>query len=397
MSRAHPSWSVEGLKQRLAKMERDIADLMRRGDWRFDAPEVAAGGIPTMFVAAANATAKSQALADYVCDGTDDHVEINAAINAAIAGSDTYGGRVLLSEGEFSTSDTITVGPGITLAGFNVATYIDTTSTVIAVDVDSDAVVENLSLAGWNAANSVGVRFGTSTSGPIRRSMVRGCAIAGYRFGVYAEDVSDLRILDNRFEGMDAWGVDILYGNSSGGAIVRGNVFRGSFHGVTTGAGGIDHLVIADNVFALMTGKIAVTVSGCVDATVAGNVVSDEVTAKSSSTAAVNVTLSSTGTTVSGNAINKQNGVAVVVDSSSSDVVIVGNAIWGHLEIDGADRVVTADNSFKVDATYPPTIAVLGGTDNCFSGNFLPGGLASFTDAGTTTQRGTNFAQGGTW
>lgn len=34
--RAVPSFTLEGLKQRLAKMERDIADLHRRGGWQYD-------------------------------------------------------------------------------------------------------------------------------------------------------------------------------------------------------------------------------------------------------------------------------------------------------------------------------------------------------------------------
>ena len=35
--------------------------------------------------------------------------------------------------------------------------------------------------------------------------------------------------------------------------------------------------------------------------------------------------------------------------------------------------------------------------DIALSGNFLPGGVGSFTDAGTRTQRGTNFSDAGTW
>lgn len=35
-SRGVTSFSIEGLRRRLDKMERDIADLMRRGDWRYD-------------------------------------------------------------------------------------------------------------------------------------------------------------------------------------------------------------------------------------------------------------------------------------------------------------------------------------------------------------------------
>jgi len=51
----------------------------------------------TFVVAASDATARSQAHADYVCDGVNDEVQIQAAIDALPAA----GGRVLLSEGTF--------------------------------------------------------------------------------------------------------------------------------------------------------------------------------------------------------------------------------------------------------------------------------------------------------
>lgn len=51
-------------------------------------------------VAASNASAASKAAAAYVCDGTDDQIEINAAL-AALS---SYGGSVVLSEGTFNCS-----------------------------------------------------------------------------------------------------------------------------------------------------------------------------------------------------------------------------------------------------------------------------------------------------
>lgn len=69
-----------------------------RGAW-------AAAGIPTVMVAASNASKVSRSMASYLCDGTNDEVEINAAINSVAA----TGGRVVLSEGLFKTLDRIIV------------------------------------------------------------------------------------------------------------------------------------------------------------------------------------------------------------------------------------------------------------------------------------------------
>ena len=51
----------------------------------------------TLVVAASDSTAKDKTNADYVCDGTDDHVQIQAALDALPA----QGGSVLLLAGNY--------------------------------------------------------------------------------------------------------------------------------------------------------------------------------------------------------------------------------------------------------------------------------------------------------
>lgn len=63
------------------------------------------GDIPYLLVAASNAPANVLARADYVCDGTADDVQIQAAINALPAA----GGRVILSEGSFGITSEIKI------------------------------------------------------------------------------------------------------------------------------------------------------------------------------------------------------------------------------------------------------------------------------------------------
>jgi hypothetical protein len=59
----------------------------------------------TIVVAAQNATAAEKSAADFVCDGTSDQVEINAAVNALPA----EGGSIRLTGGTFNTTDVIYV------------------------------------------------------------------------------------------------------------------------------------------------------------------------------------------------------------------------------------------------------------------------------------------------
>lgn len=74
----------------------------------------ATGRTTTKVVAASNASPTSKAQADYVCDGTGDNVEIQAAITAASA---LGGGKVFLTEGTFSTNVTINCSSNVTIEG----------------------------------------------------------------------------------------------------------------------------------------------------------------------------------------------------------------------------------------------------------------------------------------
>ena len=62
-------------------------------------------------VAAVDARADLKAVADFVCDGTDDRVQINAAWTAIEGDGSAGGGRVVLSPGTFNTGGQVTMNP----------------------------------------------------------------------------------------------------------------------------------------------------------------------------------------------------------------------------------------------------------------------------------------------
>lgn len=70
----------------------------------------------TLVVAASDASALMRANADYLCDGTADEVQINAAIAALPSIGATKRGRVLLSEGRFYIAAAIDLDAGDTVA-----------------------------------------------------------------------------------------------------------------------------------------------------------------------------------------------------------------------------------------------------------------------------------------
>jgi len=66
----------------------------------------------TLTVAASDSTKLLKTQADYVCDGVDDQVEIQAALAAL-----PDGGTVILSDGTFNCAGVITPAAGTTLKG----------------------------------------------------------------------------------------------------------------------------------------------------------------------------------------------------------------------------------------------------------------------------------------
>lgn len=86
------------------------------------------GGTSTIFVAASNARPKEIAGADYECDGTNDEVQIRAAI--ADVGAN---GTVELSSGTFNIDDPITIGNGKVVRGQGRETLVFGTLTLAGV------------------------------------------------------------------------------------------------------------------------------------------------------------------------------------------------------------------------------------------------------------------------
>lgn len=86
------------------------------------------GGVPTIMLAASNSTEISKSKADRTCTGTDDHVEIQAALDSLPFG----GGRIFFTEGEFHPDwDKIKIPNSgkITLQGVGMSTRFDMNDT----------------------------------------------------------------------------------------------------------------------------------------------------------------------------------------------------------------------------------------------------------------------------
>jgi hypothetical protein len=129
-------------------MESQVADLqrVRNPPPQYDEPEGGGGGYAaTVTVAAADARVESKAAADFVCDGTEDEEQINAALVAcyqlhqASTADHEPGGRVLLSEGSFHIH-TLSIGRD---SGFGSLSPLSTNVALQGQGIDSTIIYQH--------------------------------------------------------------------------------------------------------------------------------------------------------------------------------------------------------------------------------------------------------------
>jgi len=105
----------------------------------------------TLVVAASDAFALSKSQADYVCDGTADQVEINAAL-AALPAS---GGEVVLSEGNFAIAASITPATNSKIRGQGMATKLTGAAGISIFDLNNkdDVKISDMWLYGAGSSD----------------------------------------------------------------------------------------------------------------------------------------------------------------------------------------------------------------------------------------------------
>ena len=124
-----------------------------------------ASGATTFFVAANDADQASKEKADYLCNGTADDVEIQAAIDALPAN----GGRVILSEGIFTIATALVLDDSQVLEGQGFTTQLDRTT--------SGDVIDIIGTSG-NHKTNVEIRYLRVTGPSVVGSQISGIGVA---------------------------------------------------------------------------------------------------------------------------------------------------------------------------------------------------------------------------
>ena len=416
---SRPGSPVEGM----VFYDTDTKQLLTysNGKWQADGKEA-------VLVAASNSSDADKAAADYVADGTDDQVQINAALTAADPASGSRKtGKVYLFGGTYTTHQTnngnatILVPNNVTLAGSGSGTLvrlgdIDATDNLIEnsdTTTGAGVTIRDFKIDGQDTANTAGSQSGIYLA-TIGSSTTQGAKVVN----VEARDFRDIGIvLDNAENSIversvslgSAYGISISWGSTNN--TVTGNKFQnnsstgmylndGTYNTITSnnildnGSGGINFE--SSSQFNTLTGN---TLRGNGGNTIrvasSNNTISGNTIYANGD--AINFT-GATANTVSGNNVDGSGGSGdgFRLTASSNNNTINGN---NFRNTGGA----TTNDAIYIDASDSNTITNNGLADascttNCYAINifnstsdntYLSGntfnGSATINDAGTGT------------
>lgn len=349
----------------------------------------------TKVVAASNALDTTNA--DYICDGTNDEVQIQAAIDAVNTGG--VGGRVLLSEGDFNIEAKITLYSDIWLQGSGVGALSVTGGTTLHLCYDgimleasskNNIKISDMQIVGHMAAAA---EFPTYDAQGYGNNIVNlldcySVMIDSVFFGlcapaVYARQAWEFWFLNCTFQvcGGDGSSVVELYNGATdkcAGVKFIGCVWQLMYgYGVysnCSGAGSVnDHISWTDNKFeAFVTGDSTAIYGKMFICQMTGNGFWDNDTTNPN----VNIT------------------------TGSGSITMTGNTFGGgsyNITMNASDCLIASNTFYSCNETYH--INVAGGNDNYITGNYSVADKVLCTNSGTRTVMTYNWGaqQGQLW
>jgi parallel beta-helix repeat protein len=319
--------------------------------------------------------------ADYLCDGTDDHVEIQAAIDLVKA----RGGVVQLTEGTFNITAGISLYSNVSLSGQGAKTIISKNCNdhgIKAIGLNlarlSDITVNGLAItkvpADTNTKDLIHMEYVNTLT--IDRNTVYG----SQQYGIYMTHCQGILVEGNTATANNTNIISLI----GSGKIVSNECTSATQYGIVAQCG----MVISNNICS-SNGSHGILLLETAGATVTGN-----------------QCYSNTGTgilgyyftdgTLSGNACSANWGYGIILDYSSRCSVasnnLYGNAGGIALQND-CDNNTLSGNSATSNTAYGIWIVQNTCNTNVVTGNRSTGnGTSNYTDSGTgTTQSGNNF------
>jgi parallel beta-helix repeat protein len=270
----------------------------------------------TFVVAASNSMVQDKAMADYVCDGVNDHVEIQAALDALPAS----GGEVKLLDGTYNIEVALVLDSYQTLQGQGRSTIL--TTTTIDLDIITATggagtekvgiVITDLCIDGnaGGVANDDGILWTY-----VDNSKVLHCWILDNgEHGINLINCDNNIIIDNDLEG-SANGV---LSTTSTRNLIAINYIKNHGVGISLASTSDSNDIIGNVIIA--TTVSAIKLNSCDSNTISAN------TVVSNTGKGIYLTLGSLANTIVGNNCFGNTGIAIQVEDSSNDNTITGNS-----------------------------------------------------------------------
>lgn len=384
-----------------------LADYARRGDWDQFAAKLeenhraiedhrhpSGGNKPyaTIVIAAADSTAVDRANADFVCSGTGDDATINAAI-AAISSS--VGGKVLLLEGTFNCTSSITINKArCHLQGLGEGTFVKATGGVTnLVNITANNVrVSHLWVWG-NALATNGIRVQNGAT----EATVESCYVSQCSSGIFVNGSVPVRprIIGCTVVTCSSHAINV---QSADSAVIVGNMARsstGSGSGIRISAAGESGHVVAGNDCEANAGS-GIEIAG----SSTGSVVANN-TCRGNTTSGIKISSSSAYWHVTGNLCARNGAHGIDADDATNvDCTIDGNfcrdnsrgsaSTYDGIIVGGTDMTVTGNRCRKGTSgntqKYGIEVTANGTTVLVVNNDLKNGGATSaYSDSGTST------------
>ena len=359
---------------------------------------------PTYLVASANARDEIKAVADFVCDGTSDQEEINAAI-AAINSTFYESGRVQLTDGYFNCDDRIYLdGDGqICLAGVGAdLTWIGSSDDAPAM---RDGLVDCITTPGHviqdltidcDHGNYYASLTVVTGSGGMTRVVNCNIGFAGTNAGTrgavsaYGRTIFDNCVVTSNGNGIDVWAGDVTISNCYFLSTGTLNSMPGA--AVMSLASALSHCLVTDS-YVHYNCVQSVNLYQGDQHRVTGNYLQAPIVCDSAGEGARNM--------ITGNLIEARFDHGIILGDGARNNHVANNVIWInaddadvydgiHLKTDADDNTILLNRIYAesgLAGRYGVNVADSGCNDNIVKYNEIDATnlTAAYNDAGTAT------------
>lgn len=293
----------------------------------------------TIVIAASNSSTASKVAADYVCDGINDSIIINQAINSL----SSVGGTVLLLEGEYNLTTAIGLNSNVTLKGVGNATVLKVASSFVDGDIivnsdwsegNSNIEVRDLVINGVNYTGTYalnGIHFEIGENYVIENVDLFGLKGDGiFLYGIWNSSVANCRIKTCVGSGLNL--------NYCDTCVFEGNIITGCDGGIY-GAGiflqiSNSNCIIRNNVIYRNLRAGILLYQGTVDSLIANNLIFENSQAQNSSYGNIAIANYNSNVTIQGN-LCRRGGLAnqpsygvLIENSTNNGIFVVANDLY---------------------------------------------------------------------